>query len=206
MKLLVVNKLLINRGWQLIDKTSRMNLLSPDSQLRAERLIVLPSQSTASVPTGTLEAIMRRAGQVKSTQPWHSTLSDNQVLHLTVEKAGDHVWARLDISGLLLVVRGTDMSGLITQVRESLAELLAETVGDACQLVDSLRIEACQDMTEVWDLLRQVRGSYLADNSGIDLALVNQFIGGTAFPSAEQTCKLQKSILALGHQLLQLAS
>lgn len=205
MKLLVVNKLLVNRGWQLVNKTSQMHLLSPDSQLRKERLIVLPSQSTAPVPTGTLEAIMRRASQVKSTQPWHLALSGGQTLHLTVEKAGDHVWARLDLDGLLLVMRGTDMNCLDTLIRESLAELLAETIGDACQLVDSLRIESCQDMTEVWDLLRQVRGSYLADHSGVNLALVNQFIGGTAFPSAEQTCKLQKSIRALGHQLLQLA-
>jgi predicted RNA binding protein YcfA (HicA-like mRNA interferase family) len=205
MKLVVVNKLLVNRGWQLVDKTSRMNMLSPDSQLRAERLIVLPSQNTAPVPTGTLEAIMRRAGQVKSTQPWHCALFNNKVLHLTTEKTGDHVWGRLDVSGLLLVVRGTDMDCLIAQIRESLAELLSDTVSDACQLVESLQIEACQDLTEVWHLLRQIRGSYLADNSGVDLALVNQFIGGTAFPSAEQTCKLRNSIVALGHQLLQLA-
>ncbi|QJD77457.1 hypothetical protein [Spirosoma rhododendri] len=205
MKLLVVNKLLINRGWQVIDKTSRMYLLSPDSQLRTERLIVLPSQNSVPVPTGTLEAIMRRAGQVKSTQPWHQAITNKGALHLTTERTGDHLWGRLDINGLLLIVRSTDTTCLITQVREILAALLADTIGDSCQLVESLHIEACQDMTEVWDLLRQIRGSYLADNSGVDLALVNQFIGGTAFPSAEQTCKLQKSIRELGQHLLQLA-
>lgn len=204
MKLLVVNKLLINRGWRLTAKTSRIHLWAPNEMLPEERLIILPAKSPAPLPVGTLETIMRRVNQTQPGFPWSRALSDMRSLELIVEKSSGLLWGRISIGSLFLVIWGNTTTCLTTQIHEILTELITESASN--RLPRTLSFEMRYDMTEVWSFLRQVRVNYVADMAGIEQATINRFISGTEFPSSEQMVQIQKSLHELGNQLLRLSS
>lgn len=205
MKLVVVNKLLINRGWRLITKTSQSQLLAPKDAQSDERLIVLPSQSATPLPTGTFDSLMRRVNQTQSVPAWHQALSRTQSLELIIEKATDGLWGRMSLNGLFLIVRGDDTTCLTTQIRTTLTNLLANSTSACGGLPEALSFDIRHDMTELWSFLRQLRATYIADLSGIDLATINRFMSGNEFPSPKQTLRLQQSFQEMGHQLLRLS-
>ncbi len=205
MKLVVVNKLLINRGWRLITRTNRLQLLIPNEAPSDEHLIVLPAQSSTPLPTGTLDSLMRWVNQTQSGSPWHQALLRMQSLELVIEKSADVLWGRLNLNGLFLVVRGNDTTCLTTQILGILTDLLADSASSCCGLSETLTFDIRHDMTELWSFLRQLRANYIADLSGIDLATINRFISGKAFPSPQQTRQLQQSFQELGNQLLRLS-
>lgn len=204
MKLLVVNKLVINRGWRLIEKTSRTLLFAPDETRQEEHLIILPAKSSTPLPAGTVDTIMRRVNQTKPDSPWPCALSRTQSLELIVEKAADVLWGRISVNGLFLVVRGSDTNCLTKQIQEILIDLMTKSV-DTSRLPQTPSFAIRYDMTEVWSFLRQMRPAYIADMTGIELATINRFITGTAFPSPEQMAKIQQSFQELGNQLLRLS-
>lgn len=205
MKLVVVNKLLINRGWRLITKTSRLQLLAPNEAHPDEHLIVLPAQNNTLLPTGTLDSLMRRVNQTQSAPSWPQSLSRTQSLELIIEKSADLVWGRVSLNGLFLVVCGTDTTCLTTQILGILTDLLADSASSCCGLSETMAFDIRHDITELWAFLRQLRAPYIADLSGIDLATINRFISGKEFPSPKQTLQLQQSFQELGHQLLRLS-
>ncbi len=205
MKLVVVNKLLINRGWRLITKTSQLQLLTPSEAQSDEHLIALPTQSTTPLPTGTLDALMRRVNQTQSGFPWSQALSRTQSLEIIIEKSADVLWGRVSLDGLFVVVWGNDVACLRTQILGILADLLADSASSCCGLPETLSFDIRHDMTELWAFLRQLRADYIADLSGIDLATINRFISGKEFPSRKQTLQLQQSFQELGNQLLRLS-
>lgn len=205
MKLVVVNKLLMNRGWRLITRTSQIQLLTPDDAQTDDRLIVLPAQSPIPLPTGTFDALMRRVNQTQSFPDWKQALSRVQSLELIIEKSADGLWGRVSLDGLFLVVRGTDTTCLTTQVRTILTGLFVDSTSACCGLPETLAFDIRHDMTELWSFLRQLRATHIADLSGIDLTTINRFISGKEFPSPKQTLRLQQSFQELGHQLLRLS-
>ncbi len=205
MKLVVVNKLLINRGWRLITKTSRLQLLAPTEAYPDEHLIVLPVQSTTPLPTGTLDSLMRRVNQTQSAPSWPQLLSRMQSLELIIEKSADVLWGRVSLNGLFLVVRGNDITCLTTQILAILPDLMVDSANSCCGLPETLSFDIRHDMTELWSFLRQLRANYIADLSGIDLTTINRFISGKEFPSPKQTIQLQQSFQELSNQLLRLS-
>ena len=206
MKLVVVHKLLINRGWRLITKTSRLQLLTPNEAHPDEHLIVLPAQRNIPLPTGTLDSLMRRVNQTQSALSWPQSLSRAQSLELIIEKSADVLWGRVSLNGLFLVVWGSDVACLTTQIRSILTDLLADSASSSCSLSETMAFDIRHDMTELWTFLRQLRVNYIADLSGIDLATINRFISGKEFPSPKQTVQLQQSFRELGNQLLRLST
>lgn len=206
MKLIVVNKLLVNRGWQLTTRASRFHRWISDKALPGEHLVILPAKSSTALPVGTVETIMRRINQAQPTTCWSRALSGVRSLELVVEKAGDVLWGRVAIKGLFLVVWGNDTYCLTTQVQEILTGLMAESADHSDWSACTLAFDIRYDMTEVWSFLREIRVSYLADLAGIEPATINRFVSGKEFPSTEQMVQLQKSLQEMGHHLLRLSS
>lgn len=204
MKISVLNKLLREKGWQIIQQHESHYSLGHAVKSQVPCFII-PASSTEQVPIGTLNAILRSAGKTGINHHWTSSIRQLNELSVVLEKHGKFIWGRIEVAGLLAATRGSSIDEVIDTLRTLLINCASDENTCYRSLFESIIFEPVYDTTAVWDLFRQVKANHIAGNAGIDIESISRFMAGSTFPSVEQAERLEASIRALGRQLMQVS-
>ncbi|GAB3572226.1 hypothetical protein GCM10027578_32050 [Spirosoma luteolum] len=172
-------------------------------QTSSGRLLVLPTTSTASVPVGTYQSIIRFGRQRHTVKPWIDSLIRRGTVKVILEKDVNLFWGRIEVPGFSATLQGSGPDDIIARFRVLLRNLISED--DTTRQLDQLVYQPVYDLTATWQLFREIKTGYLGDLSGLDQDTLAQFMNGKAYPSAEQAQRLETALQELGRQLLQLS-
>ncbi|GAB3894904.1 type II toxin-antitoxin system HicA family toxin [Spirosoma agri] len=205
MKLSVLTKLLREKGWEVVQKHKSYSLFGHSIRNQAACYII-PATGSDQLPIGTLNAILRAAGNKSgSSSHWTTQLRYTKAVNVIIEKQGKSIWGRIEIPGLLATTRGRTVDEVISLLRSVLIGCASDEYTCYKSTLDSIIFQPLYDTTAVWDLFKQMKANHIAGNAGIDMESINQFMTGSTFPSVEQAERLEASIHELGRQLMQVS-
>ncbi|MCK8493093.1 MULTISPECIES: hypothetical protein [Spirosoma] len=204
MKTSVLNKLLQEKGWEVIQKHKGYNLLSHSIKNNAA-CFVIPTTNSEKIPTGTLNALLRTAYKSGTGSHWTTVLRHTKVFEVVMEKQGKSIWGRIETPNILAAARGTSVEQVINTLQAILTSCASDETTCYRSVINAIDFVPVYDTTAVWDLFRQLKANHIAGHTGIDLESINRFMTGSTFPSVEQAERLEASIHELGRQLMQLS-
>jgi len=200
----LLTKLLQEKGWQVTQKCQGHYVLV--NALRPQAIqFITPTVGSESIPTGTLEAILRSAHSRGKAENWPSFIRQNKAITVILEKQADGLWGRIEIPGLMIVTRGCTVSCVTKSLRTLLNELALRESTACCPAIESVSFVSVYDTTAVWSLVKQLKATHIADEAGVDMELIGRFMTGTMHPCSEMATRLEKSIHELGRQLMRVS-
>lgn len=200
----VLTGLLQEKGWQINQKCKDHYLFEHKSRPQLTSFI-LPFSSAATVPAGTFNAIVRVAHVKKETRHWTLFLREAKEVNLILEKQSDGLWGRIEMPGLIVATHGHTADCIAASLRSLLIEFALDNGLSACSAIMALPFLLVYDTTAVWTLMKQVKASHIAEQTGIDMDLIGQYMTGSTYPGTEVAGLLEESIRELGRQLLQIS-
>lgn len=204
MKLTVLEKLLLDEGWQVDNDHAGHHLFVNSSRL-GTNVFITPVINSEEIPAGTHNAVLQNAYQRRSNANWLQSLIEARNVCVIMEKQAALLWARIELPGLLVVTRGCDVDCALNLLR-SLLLAFTKNQGDAYRTaIESIIFTPVYDTTIMWELLKQLRTSNMAEEIGVDSDLLGRFMTGTSYPGLEQAERLEKSIRKLGRQLMEMS-
>lgn len=204
MKVITLNKLLLEKGWQL-SRNHQEHCVFQHPIRNYSIFLISPDYSKEQIPIGTLNTIFRLAHKTAISSHWSTAIRPLKTIHVVLEKQKKAIWGRIETPGLLATTRGHCIDDVVNRLRSLLIDDITEHNSAAGSIIESIPFEVVYDTTAVWDLFRQLKATHVAQQTGIDIELIGQFIAGSTFPSVEQAERLEKSIHELGRQLMQLS-
>ncbi|QIP16407.1 hypothetical protein G8759_29070 [Spirosoma aureum] len=204
MKISALNRLLQEKGWEVIQKHQTHSLLGHSTRNHATCFII-PATGLEQVPTGTLNATVRAAHKSGGTSHWTTVLRHTKAFNVILEKQGKSIWGRIETPCLLAATRGNSVENVINTLRTVLIDCATDENVCYRSTFESIIFEPVYDTTAVWDLFKQLKANHIAGHAGIDMESINRFMTGSRFPSVEQAERLEASIHELGRQLLQVS-
>lgn len=157
---------------------------------------VMPIPGAETFPDGTADAVLKYIHSRPNAGCWQTALLHSGPIPVVFEKSETILWARVELPNLLLVTRGCTADCIMAQVRTLLAG-----IADDHQNLDALRFQPAYETSVVWELLRELKATRLAEQIGINTQLLSQTISGTTHLCPEQAAQLQKALHKLGRQL-----
>ena len=201
----VLSNLLREKGWQ-VGKKCQEHCLFEHAHYQKMPVLITPDPGSGLVPAGTLNAIVRLAHSRKEMLPWTSAISDAKSITVILEKQSDDLWGRIEAPGLLIATYGYSATNIIDRLRALLIEFAIEADAlHCCSALASIPFIPLYDTTAVWSVVRQLKATHIAEQAGIDIELVGQFMTGNSHPCSEVATRLENSIHELGRQLLQIS-
>ncbi|MBC3787422.1 hypothetical protein [Spirosoma utsteinense] len=204
MDIVVLTELLHDKGWQSSARDNKHYLLKAIDKPRSASFIV-PACASELIPPGTLNAILQLAYARKETHTWASFVKNTKNIAVILEKQSDRLWGRIELPGLLLVTQGCTEDCISNVLRSLLIDFLIDEAFPYSAEVSSLPFLPLYDTTAVWNLIKQLKAAHIAEEIGVDMELVGQFMTGTTYPCPEVASRLEKSIQDLGRQLMEIS-
>ena len=204
MDITILNELLDDKGWK-VNKTRRSHHLLGHSLHPSTAFFIIPAQSLEPVPEGTFDAILRLAHAKKVTNHWTTFIKDAKDINVILEKQSGGLWGRIEIPGMIIATHGCSPDCIADLLRALLIEFALEKSFSYCSTIASLPFVYVYDTTAVWSLVKQLKATNIAEQVGIDMELVGQFMTGNTYPTSEVATRLENSIHDLGRQLLELS-
>lgn len=199
----LLNKLLQEKGWQITRKCQDHYILANASRPQAVQFII-PTVGSEPMPTGTLNAALRMTHGREKAGDLSSYIRQSETITVILEKQADGLWGRIDIPGLMVVTRGCTADCIMNSLRGLLAEYAVDE-GLSSAAIASMSFVSVYDTTVVWNLVKQLKATHLAEQIGVDMDLVGQFMMGNTHPGSETATRLEKSIHELGRQLMRVS-
>lgn len=203
MDTVLLTKLLQEKGWQITQKCQGHYVLANALRPQAIRFIT-PTVGSELIPTGTLNAALRVMHGREKTGSLSSFVHQSKAVTVILEKQADGLWGRIDIPGLMAVTRGCTADCVVNSLRKLLTEFALDE-GHSCAALASMAFSSVYDTTVVWNLIRQLKATHLAEQIGVDMDVVGQFMTGNTHPCSETATRLEESIRELGRQLMRVS-
>lgn len=201
----LLNRLLQEKGWQFTWKCQGHYVFSNVSRPQAVQFIT-PAIGSEPIPAGTLNVVLRLAHSKEKAENWPSFIRQAKKISVVLEKQTDGgIWGRIDIPGLMIVTRGCTADCVTDSLRTLLIEFAVEEAPSCCSALISLPFVSVYDTTAVWSLVKQLKTTHIADQVGIDMELIGQFMTGNTHPCSEVATRIERSIHELGRQLMRVS-
>lgn len=199
----LLTKLLQEKGWQITQKCQGHYVLANASRPQAVQFIT-PTVGSDPMPTGTLNAALRMTHGREKAGSLSSYIRQCRTITVILEKQADGLWGRIDIPGLMAVTRGCTADCVVNSLHRLLSEF---AVGEGLPSADiaSISFTSVYDTTVVWNLIKQLKATHLAEQIGVDMDVVGQFMMGNTHPCSETATRLEESIHELGRQLMRVS-
>jgi predicted RNA binding protein YcfA (HicA-like mRNA interferase family) len=204
MDIAILSELLQDKGWQVSKKRRDHYLLKHAFKLNTACFVV-PTFSSEQLPAGTLNAVARMAHAKKETNHWTTFINNAKNVNVILEKHAGGLWGRIEMPGLLMATYGRDADFVADTLRALLIEFALEKSISYCSLIATLPFVYVYDTTAIWSLVKQLKATHIAEQVGIDMELIGQFMTGNTYPSPEVATRLENSIHELGRQLLEIS-
>ncbi len=165
----------------------------------------MPLKTTGRmVPSGTLDTMFRPAYKLKTNthQPGNDEPATVAVI---LEKQGNVLWGRIERQDVLVITYGKKCEEIAEQLHGAIAELkqqIGRQTPDIQSLFGGFTIDYQHDLTRVRDFFRQVRLSYLSEQTGISQELLGQFMANKRYPSTQQAKQIEHLIQKFGREML----
>ena len=203
MNLQITLNILQNRGWLLVH-TSGKNCIYKNN----EQYLIAPLRTTGRmVPSGTLDTMFRSSykPRVSTVQSGNDEFFPSTVVPVVLEKQGNVLWGRIERQGLLVVTYGKTCEEIADQLHGAVAELkqqIEKQRPDLQTLSGGFSIDYQHDLTRVREFFRQVRLSYLSEQTGISQELLGEFMANKRYPSTQQAQQIENLIQRFGREML----
>jgi hypothetical protein len=125
---------------------------------------------------------MRVAHARKETGHWTAFIKKAKDINLILEKQTDGLlWGRMEMPGLIVATHGHTADCVAASLRSLLIEFALDNGLSACSAIMALPFLLVYDTTAVWTLVKQVKASHIAEQTGIDMDLIGQYMTGTPY-------------------------
>ena len=200
MNLQITLNILQNRGWLLVHESGKNCIYKNNDQY----LIVPPKTTGRMVPSGTLDTMFRPAYKLIKNN-YQTGIDEPASVAVILEKQGNVLWGRIERQGVLVITYGKTCEEIEEQLHIALAELKQQPGkpnSDLQSLSGGFTIDYQHDLTRVRDFFRQVRLSYLSEQTGISQELLGEFMANKRYPSTQQAKQIENLIQRFGREML----
>lgn len=159
------------------------------------------------VPAGTLDTMFRPAYKLRTNayQTGNDDAASSPAVAVILEKQGNVLWGRIERQDVLVITYGKTCEEITEQLHGAIADLkqqIERQKPDLQVLFGGFTVEYQHDLTRVRDFFRQVRLSYLSEQTGISQDLLGQFMANKLYPSTQQAKQIENLIQKFGREML----